>query len=299
MYGQCKRTHLWLPIFCVVTACSFCQPPGQARGDEPGSAGVAAERRASHPLDPALEMARSSLQHSRDNIRDYTAVLAKRVRIDGELGQREHMFVKIRNRKVAHGRLMTPLSVYAKFLQPKSTQGREFIWVEGRNAGKLIVQQNLFRLHLDPTGRLAMRGQRYPVSDIGLENLLIKLIETGERDRGYGECDVQFFQNVKLGERACTLIEVIHPVRRSYFDFYCARVYFDNELNLPIRYESWSWPLEADSRPLLEEEFTFTGVTVNVGLTDRDFDLDKVAHNDPHRTEQRRDATGPDAPGAG
>ena len=280
MNGRCERIRLWLRFFWVVTAFSVWQLSEPARGDGPSSASVAAERHASHPLDPALEMARKSLQQSQVNIQDYTAVLVKRLRIDGELAQRQHLSVKIRNRKVENGRLTTPLSVYVKFLKPKSIQGREVIWVEGRNAGKMIVHQKLLRLHLEPTGSIAMRGQRYPVSDIGLENLIIKLIETGERDRRYGECDVQFFQNVKVGESACTMIQVIHPVKRSYFDFYCARVYFDKELNLPIRYESWSWPLQAGGQPQLEEEYTYTGVKVNVGLTDRDFDPDHVAYND-------------------
>ena len=41
-----------------------------------------------------------------------------------------------------------------------------------------------------------------------------------------------------------------------------------NELNLPIRYESWSWPTEPGGKPLLEEEYTYTKLRVNVGLTE-------------------------------
>ena len=195
------------------------------------------------------------------------------------------MFVKVRNRKMENGRLATPLSVYLRFFKPESVKGREVIWVEGQNAGKIIAHEtgfkNLLRVHLEPTGFIAMRNQRYPVTDIGLENLVVNLIETGKRDRKYGECDVQFFRNTKVGNRACTTIQVIHPVKRSHFDFYCARVYFDNELNLPIRYESWSWPPETGGRPVLQEEYTYTDVRVNVGLTYRDFDPDNAEYDYP------------------
>jgi hypothetical protein len=74
------------------------------------------------------------------------------------------------------------------------------------------------------------------------------------------------------------MLEVIHPVRRPYFDFYRARVYFDDTLSMPIRYESWSWPTTAGGEPVLEEEYTYLRVQVNVGLTDRDFDISNPSY---------------------
>ncbi len=41
-----------------------------------------------HPLDRALDIARSGLEGCRDNIDDYTAILIKRERIDDVLGAR-------------------------------------------------------------------------------------------------------------------------------------------------------------------------------------------------------------------
>jgi hypothetical protein len=68
------------------------------------------------------------------------------------------------------------------------------------------------------------------------------------------------------------MVQIIHPVRQQHFDFHRAQVFFDDELNLPVRYASWSWPAEPGGQPLLEEEYTYTKVTINVGLTDLDFD---------------------------
>ena len=39
-----------------------------------------------------------------------------------------------------------------------------------------------------------------------------------------------------------------------------------------IRYASWSWPTEPGGQPVLEEEYTYSDIKVNVGLTDLDFD---------------------------
>ena len=187
-----------------------------------------------HEIDPALRIARESLQHIRTNVNDYTALFVKRCRVDGVLPPLQYSNLKIRNRKVVNGTLATPMSVYLDFLKPSDVKGREVIWVEGKNNGNLIAHQGglarFVTVRLDPTGYLAMRNQRYPITEIGIENLLIKIIEAGEHDRNYGECDVQVFKNAKVGKITCTMVQVTHPIQRDHFDFHIARVFFsDNE----------------------------------------------------------------------
>ncbi len=222
-------------------------------------------------------MANASLQYIQANVDDYTALFVKRYRIDGELTELQHANIKIRNRKTQGDKITMPMSVYLDFLQPDSVKGREVIWVEGQNSGKMTAHDTGFRglvnVNLDPNGYLAMRGQRHPITEIGTEKLVRKMIETIERDRPHGECEVQLYKNAKVGEAKCNMLQVIHPIQREHFDFYCARMYFDEKLNLPIRYESWSWPVEPGGKPLLEEEYTYYQMKVNVGLTDRDFDV--------------------------
>ncbi|TWU41766.1 DUF1571 domain-containing protein [Novipirellula artificiosorum] len=235
-----------------------------------------------HPLDPALEMAEASLQHVRADVRDYRALFVKRCRVDGVLPELQYAQVKIRNRKVDGGQITTPLSVYLNFLKPDAVAGREVIWVEGQNEGRMVAHESglkgMINVNLDPNGYLAMRGQRHPITDIGIENLLVKLIETGQRERQYGECEVQFYPNAKIKDIACTMLQVVHPVKRPHFEFYTARVYFDNEQRMPIRYESWSWPTTAGGDPVLEEEYTYLDVKVNEGMTNLDFDIRNPAY---------------------
>ena len=249
------------------------------------SGGVSAAPREAHPLDPALQMARDGLDHIRREIDDYEALIVKRERVNGTLQDPQTMEVKIRNRKMSGETTQIPLGVYLKFLSPQSVKGREVIWVEGANAGKLIAHEgglkNLLRVELEPTGFLAMLGQRYPITEIGFENLVVKLIEKGERDRKQGQCEVKFFKQVKVGQRPCTMIQVVHPVQKPHLDFYRARIFIDDGLGVPVRYAAWTWPEKEGDDPLLLEEYTYLNVKLNVGLSDEDFDPDHRNYDFP------------------
>jgi hypothetical protein len=260
----------------VISGLGAATPVALGQQVLPQTSAIQQQQQAPHPLDPAFELARASLQHIQENVDDYTALFIKRYRMDGELTEMQYANVKIRNRKIRDGINVTPMAVYLDFLKPSSVKGREVIWVDGENDGKLIAHdtgiRKLINVTLDPNSYLAMRGQRHPITEIGIEKLLTIMIETVERDRQYGECDIQF-RDIKVSEANCTMLQVIHPVRREHFDFYCARMYFDRKLNIPIRYESWSWPEKSGEKPVLEEEYTYLQMKVNVGLTDQDFSI--------------------------
>lgn len=243
-----------------------------------GLAEFADVRADEHPLDPALKIANEGRDRIRREIKDYSATLIKRERIDDTLHDYEFMSIKVRNRKLDDKKLTVPFAVYLKFQKPKAIEGREVIWVEGKNNGKLVAHEggykNVLTVRLDPRGTIAMIGQRYPITEIGVENLVNRLIEKGERDRKRDECEVQFYPQAKVGDRPCTLIEVRHPHRRAHFDFSLAQVFIDQELGIPIRYAAYQWPESAGKEPLLEEEYTYQDIKLNVGLTERDFDPD-------------------------
>jgi hypothetical protein len=240
---------------------------------------------ATHPLDPALQVAHASLQNIRQNIADYTAIMIKREQIDGTLGDYEYMGIKVRNRKFANGTMVVPFSVYMAFLKPTTIKGREVIYVENKNSGNLVAHEGgmkgrfLPTVNLDPQGMLAMRGQRYPITEMGLENLVVKLIEKGERDRQRGECEVDFINGAKVGGRQCTVLAVKHPVPRAHFDFHLAQIFIDDELNLPVRYCAYTWPEAPGGQPVLLEEYTYQNIKTNVGLTDADFDQNNTKYN--------------------
>ena len=248
------------------------------------TSGIADEpARPEHPLDPAIKMAEEGLQRIDSSIKDYTAVLVKRERVGGTLQPYEYMEAKIRHQQREGKRITVPFSVYLKFIKPEELKGREVIYVKGRNGGKMIAHDPpgswtykvAGTVYIEPDGFLAMRGNRYPVTEIGFRTLIVRLIEVAKAERKLGrpeECTVQFFRNAKVNGRNCTRIDVEHPVKRKGYRFHIARIFIDDELRIPIRYEAYDWPKRSGGSPQLLEEYTYLKVKLNVGLTDFDFD---------------------------
>jgi hypothetical protein len=222
-----------------------------------------------HPLMPALRWAKTGVENIR-KIQDYSATLVKRERIGNDLGEHEYMFIKVRHQ---------PFSVYMYFLAPEAKKAQECIYVEGKNGGNMWGHANGVRnkllgtLSLKPTGPIAMAGNRYPITQLGLLKLTERLIEVAEQDVKFGECEVKVLPGAKINDRICTCIQVVHPVPRQNFIFNMARIFVDDELNVPVRYEAYDWPKEAGGQPLLTEEYTYLNLKINNGFTDADFDI--------------------------
>jgi hypothetical protein len=221
-----------------------------------------------HPLVPVLKWAYSGLVNL-EKIQDYSATVAKRERIGGKVLDYEYMFVKLRQK---------PFSVYMCFLGPADLKGQEVIYIEGRNNGNMWahgvgIKNTMFgTVSLPPTGLVAMKNQRYPLTELGILNLTERLVKEGEKDKHFGECEVKFYKGAKINNRVCTCIEVVHPVPRRNFLFHLAQIFVDDELNLPIRYASYDWPREKGGKPELMEEYTYLNLKLNNGFTDADFD---------------------------
>jgi len=220
-----------------------------------------------HPLVPVLRWAHESLRGI-ERLHDYSAVMIKGERLDNSISY-ERLFLKIRHR---------PFSVYALSTAPECTAGREVNYVEGQNNGRLWAhgvgaERALGTVSLPPNGPIAMRGQRHPITAIGILNLTRRLIEVAEQDLRHDECQVSYFGGADVNGRSCTCIQVVHPVPREHFLFYLAKVYVDNELNLPIRYESYGWPQSPDGSPPLIEQYIYLDLSLNNGFTDNDFSI--------------------------
>ena len=241
-----------------------------------------------HPLDRALASSKEALAEMRNNVYDYTARMAKRERINGKLSKTSFMDIKIRCPRVTPQGQQTAFSIYMKFLQPRDASGREVLWIDGQNNGNLLAHQpgvviGMKTFELPPTGMMAMQGQRYPIYEAGLENLIVKLIEKASRDRAAGVCEVTYRDGLAMNKRPCSLIEVVHKEKRAPYEFHKAQVLIDDELNLPVRYTSYDWPKARGAKPEILEQYTYLNVKLNVGLTDKDFDPSNSAYNFPGR----------------
>ncbi len=198
--------------------------------------------------------------------RDYTCVFHKRERIDGRLVEPHVMTMRVRTE---------PFGLYFRFVNPDA--GREAIYQPAKHNGKIVYHDvGLGRLLagtllLDPRGTLAMEDNRHPISDAGIGNLIDTLVERWDAELDPAESVVEIHPHAKVGDRACTLIETIHPAPGP-FTFHKVKVYIDREHGLPIRFEGYGWPKSAGGEAELVEEYTYAELKTDVGLSDLDFD---------------------------
>jgi Protein of unknown function (DUF1571) len=281
------QTQLSEPVYRVASEGAAIQAAVSLGGTNTTSAPSAApasrvlldftQQPGEHPLAPAIRVCKASLEEIDRNIRDYSCTLVKRERVDGELAEHQHIFLKVRHE---------PFSVYMSFLRP--FQGREVVYVDGQNNNEMVVLEAgwkrtvLGKMNLDPKGAVAMRGQKHPITKVGIRNLTAELIRKMEADTKYAECEVSTNAGVKIGGRSATMVQGVHPVPRQNFQSHIVRVFFDDELGIPIHYDAYLWPQQPGGEPPLEESFTYTNLKVNNGFTARDFD----AHNNPEIFKQ-------------
>jgi hypothetical protein len=227
-----------------------------------------------HPLDPALTFAREAADRF-TKVHDYSCTLVKRERVDGRLIAPQRLMVKVRQR---------PFSVYLKQLTPRSLAGQEVIYVEGENDNKLVAHTTglkhrfvgAVKLKLD--GAIAMHNNRYPITEIGILRLLERVIEVGQDDRNDAECRVTYFDRRSVDGRPCSGVEVVHPEAKAGCLYHLARVYIDEELQVPIRFEAYTWPEEGSDELRLVEEYTYTDLRLNEGFDDDDFSPQNQAY---------------------
>jgi len=219
-------------------------------------------------LAPALEAGRSS----RDTIRKlpgYTCTFIKQEQLSkkGPL-VKQTMIMKFRRE---------PFSVYLKSVSPNA--GREVIYVEGRNDGKLKVHEAsgfvslLGTISLAPTSNDALKENKYPITMIGMEKMLDGFLLEWDESHKHLDTKVTVNTQAKLGLVDCTLCEVIHPQQREGFRSHKGRVYIDKKTNLPIRAEQFGFPTKSSEEPALIEEYSYIDIKTDVPLTDVDFDV--------------------------
>lgn len=201
-------------------------------------------------------------------IDDYTYTLRKQERVDNKLLKPQQLATKIRHE---------PFSVYLRFLAPADIEGKEAIYIEGKNDGKLIghgvgLQGLLGTQKLDPKGTIAMMGNRNPITDSGMKNLLTKLSKQLERDDFDALFEVKPVEDDTVDNRPCQCFEIHNTKRSKDLPFAKSKTCFDREWKLPVRFQRYYWSSSDGGEPILVEDYTYQKVKFDVGLTDKDFD---------------------------
>lgn len=240
-------------------------------------------------LNYVLDFARAAQKRIETDVQDYTCSLVKRERVEGLLGGSQGMHVKIRHERKDGDTVTVPFSVYLAFLKPEKLAGREVLFVANQNQGDLIARRGGRRspnmtIQLPIDSPMAMDGNRYPIVEIGFQNLTMRLIEVLEKEQSFGGGKIDIYPGAKVNGRLCTHFRLTHEQKRPGLTYYQAEVSVDDELGLPILFRSYDWPPKEGDDPLLLEEYFYKDVKLNAGLTDRDFDV-----NNPDYHFQMRD----------
>jgi hypothetical protein len=221
------------------------------------------------PLAAIVQWAGQTAARVEKEIHDYTAILAKREMAGGTVGEPQYLYVKVRHQ---------PFSVYVHILTPPNKAGEEGIYVKGRNDGNLLGHTTGWlgkltgTLALDPTGSIAMKDHLHPITETGILHLTRQIEAFAKRNVRQTGCTVESLPGASINGRKATCVRVAFPVATAKVKAYLIRVFVDDKLQLPIRYESYEWPGADGAAPVLLEEYTYLDLRLNPGLTDADFD---------------------------
>jgi hypothetical protein len=188
----------------------------------------------------------------------------------GRQFREEQVLLKLRNH---------PRAIYMKWIGAEH-RGQEVIWREGWNRGRLRAHKGSFpdvTVDLAPTSGLAMRDSRHPVTQVGFDFMLSVL----ERDLALAEATPACLVNLEdagkqdvLGAPARCFEVDLDKARCPQVYAWRARFCQDQSTRLPSRVQVWD---QEGGEVRLVEDFTYQGITLEPGLTDRDFDPDRYA----------------------
>jgi hypothetical protein len=233
-----------------------------------------------HPLQDVLRYVREHHAYITHNIFDYTCRIVKRERIDDRLQDYRYIDAKVRPRVVRGGEVVSPLSIYLRFLAPQKLAERRLVYVEGQNEGKMLVRNGgprfsnvIVSISLD--SQAARRESEMSVVDIGFDRMAREIVARLEADikadPGGENTQVELLKGARINERACTHVRITHPQKQDALGFYRASVFVDDEWHLPVRLAVYDWTNSEGDEPELLGEFTYLNVKVNVGLNSSEF----------------------------
>jgi hypothetical protein len=204
----------------------------------------------------------------------YSAIIQKQEVVNGVLLDEQTISIKCRNR---------PFSVYLLWLA--GDVGREVIYIEGQNNGKMIAHDGGWKaripaFHLPVDCMLAMRDARYPVTTAGLLGLVDIMRSVHEQDlvlSNVKSCEID--EDQQFDGRTCAVFTTRYKSIQDSAVYRKSITYVDRELNIPLHSRHFEWSAgeigedeeECDKATLIEC-YSFTSLNMDCHFTDADFD---------------------------
>jgi uncharacterized protein DUF1571/LysM domain-containing protein len=152
-----------------------------------------------------------------------------------------------------------PFQVYYKRLCAPH-KGREVLFAEGWNGGKLKVSLNTWpmniRLNLDPHSSLAMGGTRHPVDQTSIVYLVDVVLENFRKADARGEATVEYQGPAMVQGRLCDRVSVTAPWSPSTYRIAAGETLWDvaGKFDLPMApllhaNRALGWETPSDAKP--------------------------------------------------
>lgn len=190
---------------------------------------------------------------------NYTCRLDKRERIDGKMQETQHIDVKFRK----------PGHMYLKWAKGPH-EGRQMLYRAGTD-DKLFVKEagllGIATVRLSPDSSMVKADTNHPLLDLDLGftiNLIYDNLSKGQKN---GDVKLKFKGIEWVGGRPAYVVESTFT-KVAEKGYYAPRSlnYHDRQTGLPVRTIIY----EADGS--VREEYSWTKLKMNAGLTDKDFD---------------------------
>ncbi len=201
------------------------------------------------------------MERAYQSLHDYTAVLEQTLADQGQPRPTEIIFVKFQK----------PFRVYLKWIKEPHL-GREVIYARDLHQGMVWVHRGDFpdiTVCLRPATCQALSASRHGVDEVGLGFVIQLVKRTYQRALSRPQDQVRFVDQGpgQIRGRPVRCLESIMPAREdSGYYGHRARLCIDSRYHLPIKITIW------DNENELYEEFLYTDLKLNPGLTEKDFD---------------------------
>ncbi len=208
---------------------------------------------------------------------NYSTVLERQERINGVLQDEQQIELKLRH---------APFSVYMKWMN--YDKGRELLFSENENEGRMLVRLGGLKgrlvptLRLDPTGDRAMSETRHSVAQAGLINLAKEIINHRQKDLETGNVPVcKIEEGLMFDNRPCYKMEVEYRKPSSNSVYRRCITLIDEQLSLPVYVKNYTWPdkntvnIEEDT---LVECYSYTNIQFEEQLADAIWEHDNPGY---------------------
>jgi len=218
--------------------------------DKPGDAGASS----ANVKSDNFRQLKSHLQAAREaaaSMPGYSAVLDMQEEVSGTLRPVDRIEFKTRRE---------PFSVYMRW----NDSEQEALYVHGENENRLIVKptrglaaiRRVWRL--EPDCRMAKQNSRYPITEAGIENLVIRIQQFyGQRDNWSIHATFDLEQKT-IADRDVTLVNVTFINEASVPEYSSSRFCFDGDTKLLTAVHNYGW--STDEQPRLIEHYGYAQI---------------------------------------